>query len=79
MAETLGSLIDKLSVMNLKIWHQEEIKHRSSLDDATIADAARKIGVLNKQRNDLIQEIDEMMLAISKGKVPRIYYQVKMY
>jgi len=79
MAETLGSLVDKLSVMNLKLWHQEEIKHRTSLEDSTIADAARKIGVLNKQRNDLIQEIDEMVVNIGNGKPPKVYYQVKMY
>jgi len=79
MAETLGSLVDKLSVMNLKLWHQEEVKHRTSLEVSKIADAARKIGVLNKQRNDLIQEIDEMVVEIAKGNPPKIYYQVKMY
>jgi len=72
--ETLGSLVDKLSIMNLKLWHMEEVKH-SDASDKIIAGASRKIAVLNKQRNALIEEIDEMA---NKGEFP-IYKQVKMY
>lgn len=79
MAETIGSLIDKLSIMNLKLWHQEEIKHDPKANDKTVADSARKIGILNKQRNDLIEEIDEAMLRVANGQAPKIYKQIKMY
>ncbi len=61
MAETLGSLVDKLTIANIRLWHLEEIKHRESASDADVADAARKIAVVNKQRNSLIDEIDEFL------------------
>lgn len=66
--DTFGNLIDKLTIVNLKIWKFEDIK-RDSDDDKTIADATRKTNILNQQRNDLIQEIDQMLIDASKGIV----------
>jgi cell division protein FtsB len=62
--ETPGSLIDKLIIVNLKLWHQEEVAHDSQADDHTVASAKRKIDALNLQRNALIQEYDELMKQI---------------
>lgn len=67
--DTFGNLIDKLTIVNLKIWKYEDIK-RDSTDDSEIADATRKTNTLNQQRNDLIQEIDEMLIEASKGNIP---------
>ena len=66
--ETFGNLIDKLTIVNLKIWKFEDIK-RESKDDKEIADATRKTNILNQQRNDLIQEIDEMLIEAYKGNI----------
>lgn len=66
--DSLGNLIDKLTVTNLKIWSFENIKRLSTIDQE-IADATRKTNVLNQQRNDLIQEIDEMLIDASQGKI----------
>ena len=66
--DTFGNLIDKLTIVNLKIWKFEDIK-RESIDDKKISDATKKTNILNQQRNDLIQEIDEMFIECSKGKI----------
>ena len=66
MSETIGNLFDKLTIVNLKIWRQEDIK-RSSNDDHEIAEATRKTNVLNQQRNDLVQEIDELINGLING------------
>ena len=66
--ETFGNLIDKLTIVNLKIWNLEDIK-RDSKEDKVIADATRKTNTLNQQRTDLIQEIDEMLIDAANGKV----------
>jgi len=66
MADTIGNLIDKLSIVNIRIWMLEDIK-RSSKDDSEIADATRKTNILNQQRTDLIQETDEMILGLLDG------------
>ena len=65
--ETFGNLIDKLTIVNLKIWSFEDVK-RDSTDDKVIADATRKTNILNQQRTDLIQELDEMFINAANGK-----------
>ena len=52
----LGELIDKLTIVNLKIWHLEDIK-RDSDDDSKVATACRKTNVLNTQRNLLMVDL----------------------
>lgn len=73
--ETIGNLVDKLTVVNLKIWHYEDIK-RDSKDDALIAKACKATNILNSQRNDLIQEIDEIVNElITSGRPQKLYQQ----
>jgi hypothetical protein len=57
--ETPGSLIDKLTIVNIKIFKAEDIKRDGGTDKA-IADATRLTNKLNKYRNDLIAEIDNL-------------------
>lgn len=59
--ETPGSLIDKLTIVNLKLWHQEEKAQAEDAQDHVVAEAKRRISALNLQRNALIQEYDELM------------------
>lgn len=56
--ETPGSLIDKLVIVNLKIFKLEDVKRDVSADDKTIADATRLTNTLNSHRNNLIKELD---------------------
>jgi len=59
MADTIGNLIDKLTVVNIRIWMAEDIKRNSDSTDNDIANACKITNIANSQRNDLIQEIDE--------------------
>ena len=80
--ETVGGLIDRLSVVNLRIWAAEDIKRNSDSTDADIAKATRITNVANQQRNDLIQEIDELINdLVSNKKVQKLYKQgsTKLY
>lgn len=80
--ETLGGLIDKLSVVNIRIWFAEDIKRNKNASDKQIVDACRITNVANSQRNDLIQEIDELINSmILSGKPQRLYKQgdTKLY
>lgn len=67
--DTFGNLIDKLTVVNLKIWHLEDIKRNTTATDKDIVEATKKTNILNCQRNDLIQELDEMLILAASGKV----------
>lgn len=80
--ETLGSIADKLMITNIRIWFAEDIKRNSDSSNKQIADATRVTNIANQQRNDLIQEFDEMIIGLIHGKITMKSYKqgdTKMY
>ena len=78
--ETIGSLVDKLTTVNLKIYHTEDIAHNPTSTLTKVGEAKLKINGLNNQRNALIQEIDELIeKIIRKGEAPKVFKQFKDY
>jgi hypothetical protein len=80
--DTIGNLIDKLTIANIRIWMAEDIKRDKNATDKQIADATRITNVVNGLRTDLIQEIDESLNEMaSTGKLQKLYKQgsTKMY
>jgi len=73
--DTVGNLIDKLTVTNIRIWMAEDIKRDPNASDETIAKACKITNAANQQRNDLIQEIDEMLNEMVKSKKPQKTYR----
>lgn len=71
MAETLGSLIDKLTIANCRLWHLEELRRDRSRPDRDRLAAADKVSAVNLERNALVDEIDELAAAITDGRAPR--------
>lgn len=78
---TVGNLIDALCIANLRIWAAEDIKRRPDATDKELADATRITNVVNQQRNDLIQAIDEALNEVAEGKKQKLYKQgsTKLY
>jgi len=68
--------MDKLSIVNLKLWHtQEWINQVSSPEDVKdfkeVYKQIRKLKDLNLQRNNLVEEIDTILdSAIKVGEAP---------
>ena len=74
--DTIGSLVDKLSVVNLKMWNAQEGLYeirRMTLNDfkkkyfnekgiEELFNSLNKAADLNVQRNNLIDEIDKTVL-----------------
>lgn len=48
---------------NFRLWHEEDIARSREASDAQIAQVKRNIDKLNQQRNDLIEKLDEWLLA----------------
>jgi hypothetical protein len=72
--ETIGNLIDKLTIVNIRIWTAEDIKRDIKATDKQISDATKITNISNSQRNDLIQEIDERINILIINKIPQKLY-----
>jgi len=73
--ETIGSAIDKLTIANIRLWHLEDQRRDKSLSDEERLAACDMVSVVNGQRNDLIDEIDE---AMAKGEF-KTFKKCKLY
>ena len=49
--------------MNFTLWQLEDEARRTDVDDGYIAGVKRSIDIWNQRRNDLIESIDELVLA----------------
>ena len=67
MAETLGSLIDKLSIKNLRYWHLDEAIQKEDFSDPKTKELKTKLDLVDSQRKDLLNEIDAFLVAALAG------------
>ncbi|MBK5187821.1 MAG: DUF4254 domain-containing protein [Gemmatimonadaceae bacterium] len=80
MAETVGWLADKLSIVELKRYHMREQMERTDVTAAFREQCSGKLDVLTRQRDDLAEELAALLSDIASGRiVPRVYRQFKMY
>ena len=80
MAETVGWLADKLSIVELKIYHMREQAERADAPPAFRAQCGERVAVLQIQRDDLAAELTELLGDIAAGRrEPGVYRQFKMY
>jgi hypothetical protein len=80
MAETVGSLVDKLSIVELKIYHMAEQAERDDAAPEFREHCQRRLSVLKEQRDDLAAEMSKLFGDVMAGRVvPKVYRQFKMY
>ncbi len=80
MAETIGSLTDKIIIFELKRFHMEEETLRKDVVLEHIKACHQRLSVLTMQRDDLVKEMNELIKKNFFGKeLPKIYKQFKMY
>ena len=79
-SETPGSIIDRLSINALKIYHMDEEIQRPNVADEHRKKCSVKLSVLNDQRNDLKKSLDTLLADLNNGKKRlKVYQQMKMY
>ena len=59
--ETPGSVIDRLSILSLRLYHMEEQACRSDADEAHVAKAKARLEILYEQHRDLSNSLRELL------------------
>ena len=60
----------ELAYRNYLLWHEEDKARRTDVEDSDIATVKRAIDKLNQQRNDLIEKLDEAIMAEISRRIP---------
>jgi cell division protein FtsB len=80
MAETIGSLTDKITILELKRYYMRQQILRQDVDERHRQQCEQKLQVLTDQRDDLVAEIDQLAHDVFSGrKLLKVYRQYKMY
>ena len=79
MAETLGSLIDNLSIKNLRYWHLDEDSQARDSSDPQKQELMDKMELVDRQRKELLEEIDVFLNSALAGEVRIRDEKVKLY
>ena len=79
-SESPAWAIDRLSILELKIYHMEEEANRSEASNSHRQSCNNKLQILLIQRIDLSSAIDQLLEDLNKGdKFMKVYKQMKMY
>lgn len=79
-SETPGSMIDRLSIIAIRIYHLDEQLDRSDIDDAHRDKVLTRSAICRVQQSELGQCLDNAIQEILSGsKRHRTYRQFKMY
>ena len=79
-SETAGGLIDRLSILSLKIYHMDWQTRREDVDPAHCDISRARLAKLQEQRNDLAQCLGTLIQGCLNGTLHfKVYRQFKMY
>ncbi|MCC6125537.1 MAG: DUF4254 domain-containing protein [Pirellulales bacterium] len=78
--ETPGSVIDKLSILSLRIFHMEEQVFRTDATEEHREKVKARLEILHEQHRDMSSSLRDLLEDIFAGrKRLKIYRQFKMY
>ncbi len=79
-SETPAWMLDRMSILELKIWHMKEQTERSDVDSAHLMLSHQKLEILLSQRSDLSGCLDALQHERAAGTAYfKVYRQMKMY
>ena len=78
--ESPGWVVDRLSILCLKIFHMEEQVLRKDVNEEHVKECKEKLMILQVQQNDLSKAFDQLLEDYKNGlKKMKVYRQMKMY
>ena len=79
-SETAGAIIDRLSILSLKVFHMDAQTRRADAPSRHIVECTDKLRRLEQQRADLARCLDTLLTLAAEGRAFwRVYRQFKMY
>lgn len=79
-SETAGAMIDRLSILSLKVHHMRLQTERRDVDREHIESCKAKLARLTEQRADLAACLDRLLAEAARGEAWfKVYRQYKMY
>ncbi len=79
-SETPAWLLDRMSILMLKIYHMNEQTHRNDVSADHIQKCQHKLNILLEQKHDMRTAYDELIEDIRLGNRRfKVYRQMKMY
>jgi hypothetical protein len=79
-SETPGLIIDRLSILALRIYHTREETHRTTATEAHRQRNRDRLALLEEQRGDLTAALDALWSDVLRGaRRFKLYRQMKMY
>lgn len=78
MAETLGSLVDKLTIKQIRQYHLQEMLDKKDTK-FSIKELKQKMQVLEEQKGQMLKEIDSFVKDACSGNIPLRDEKIKLY
>lgn len=79
-SETPGSIVDRISILSLKVYHMEEDSRRGDISDEHRERSLQRLAILRIQRHDLAIALERLLAECVVGKKRmKVYRQFKMY
>jgi cell division protein FtsB len=79
-SESPGLMIDRLSILALKLYHTDEEAHRATASETHREKNTRRLEVLEHQRTELAGCLDDLWAEVLTGRRHfHLYRQMKMY
>jgi hypothetical protein len=79
-SETPGNMVDRLSILSLKIRHMRLQTERKDVDQAHVDGCRARLNRLREQREDLAACLDRLLAEAARGEARfKVYRQFKMY
>ena len=78
--ESPGWVVDRISILSLKIYHMQEQVDRNDTDEAHKKQCLNKLNILLEQKEDISKSFNDLLEEIENGeKQIKVYRQMKMY
>jgi hypothetical protein len=76
---SIGELVDKLIIENIKIYRIRETLHNSDISDEKFVENENKMNIINENRGTIIKFLNEKIDNVISGEVNSYFKDVKTY